>query len=44
MEFNSHEDYQRFLSEKFQFCSKKEGQNQVTININDRNINTLTKT
>ena len=44
IEFNFHEDYQRFLSEKFNFVSKKEGQNQVTININDRNINTLTKT
>ena len=44
IEFNSHEDYQKFLSEKFNFVNKKEDQNQVTININDRNINTLTKT
>lgn len=44
IEFSYHEDYQRFLSEKFSFVNKKDDQNQVTININDRSINTLTKT
>lgn len=44
IEFKSKEDYLRFLSEKFNFVNKKESLNQVIININDRNINILTKT
>ena len=44
IEFNSYQDYKRFISEKFKFINKKEEQNQVTININDKDINILTKT
>lgn len=44
IEFNSHEDYKKFISEEFKFINKKEEQNQVTININDKDINRLTKT
>lgn len=44
MEFTSYEDYKRFISEKFKFIDKKEEQNQVTISINDKDINVLTKT
>lgn len=44
IEFNSYEDYKKFISEDFEFMNKKEKQNQVTININDKDINRLTKT
>lgn len=43
IEFNSNEDYKRFLLEEFNVVDKKDNQNQVIININDKNINTLTK-
>lgn len=44
IEFNSYEDYKKFISEKFKIINKKENKNQVTININDKDINILTKT
>ena len=44
IEFNSHEEYKKFICEDFDFVNKKENQNQVTINIHDKNINILTKT
>ena len=44
IEFNSYEDYKKFIFEDFEFINKKEKQNQVTININDKDINRLTKT
>lgn len=44
IEFNSYEDYKKFISEEFKFINKKEEQNQVIININDKDINILTKT
>lgn len=43
IEFNSNEDYKKFLSEEFNIVDKRDNQNQVIININDKNINTLTK-
>lgn len=43
IEFNSNEDYKRFLSEEFNIVDKRDNKNQVIININDKNINTLTK-
>lgn len=43
IEFNSNEDYKKFLLEEFNVVDKKDNQNQVIININDKNINTLTK-
>lgn len=43
IEFNSYEDYKRFISEKFKFINRKEKQNQVTISTNDKDINVLTK-
>ena len=44
IEFNSNDDYRRFLLEDFNITSKKDDVNQVIININDGDINTLTKT
>lgn len=44
IEFNSHEDYKLFLAEPFDFADKREHQNQVIVNVNDRQINTLLKT
>ena len=44
IEFNNNEDYNKFLSEKFEFVNKKEDKNQVTIHIHDKDINILTKT
>lgn len=44
IEFNSYEDYKKFIAEDFEFINKKEKQNQVTVNINDKDINRLTKT
>ena len=44
IEFNNNEDYNKFLSENFEFVNKKEDKNQVTIHIHDRDINILTKT
>lgn len=43
IEFNSYEDYKKFITEEFEVINKKEEQNQVTININDKDINKLTK-
>lgn len=43
IEFTSHEEYQRFLSEPFDIAEKRESQNQAIIKINDRHINTLFK-
>lgn len=43
IEFNSNEDYKRFLSEEFNIVDKRDNKNQVIINIKDKNINTLTK-
>lgn len=43
IEFNSYEDYKKFIAEDFNFINKKEEHNQVTININDKDINRLTK-
>jgi ABC-2 type transport system ATP-binding protein len=44
IEFLTHEDYQRFLSEPFEFAEKRDSQNQVFLQINDREINQLFKT
>ncbi|MBE7128486.1 ATP-binding cassette domain-containing protein [Bacillus mycoides] len=44
IEFNSHEDYKMFIAEPFDFEDKRENQNQVIVNVNDRQINTLLKT
>ena len=44
IEFNSHEDYKKFICENFDFVDKKENQSQVIINIHDKEINNLTKT
>lgn len=43
IEFTSHEDYLRFLSEEFEFANKEESKNQVTLNVHDRQINALFK-
>ncbi|MGF7047314.1 ABC-2 type transport system ATP-binding protein [Paenibacillus sp. DS2015] len=43
IEFTSHEEYQRFLSEPFDFADKRESKNQVIVKIHDRHINTLFK-
>jgi ABC-2 type transport system ATP-binding protein len=44
IEFLSHEDYQRFLSEPFDFAEKRDSQNQVFLKMNDREINQLFRT
>jgi ABC-2 type transport system ATP-binding protein len=44
IEFLSHEEYQRFLSEPFEFAEKRDSQNQVFLKINDREINQLFRT
>ena len=44
VEFNTEEDYKKFICEEFDFVNKKENQNQVTIHIHDKNINILMKT
>ena len=41
IEFSTSRDYHRFLSESFIFTEKKEGQHQVTVTVNDRDINTF---
>jgi ABC-2 type transport system ATP-binding protein len=43
IEFNSHEEYQRFLSEKVELAEKRESQNQVIVNVHDHSINAFTK-
>ena len=41
IEFKSHEDYARFLSEPFKFLETRESQKQVILSVHDRQINTL---
>lgn len=43
IEFTSDKDYLQFSSEKFEFANKDESKNQVTLNVNDRQINALFK-
>ncbi|HIW34171.1 MAG TPA: ATP-binding cassette domain-containing protein [Candidatus Paenibacillus intestinavium] len=43
LEFTSHEDYVRFLSEPFEFSDKRERQNQVVVVVHDRHINNFLK-
>lgn len=44
IEFQTHEDYLRFLCEPFELEEKREEHNQVRVNVNDRDVNTLTRT
>lgn len=44
IEFASHEIYQRFLAEPFDFMEKRESQNQVIVSVHDRQINMLLRT
>jgi ABC-2 type transport system ATP-binding protein len=44
IEFKSQEDYRRFIHEQFTFINQNEVQNQVIVKINDKSINTLTRT
>ncbi|MFL0401246.1 ABC transporter ATP-binding protein [Bacillus nitratireducens] len=44
IEFTSHENYKLFLAEPFDIADKREHQNQVIVNVHDRQINTLLKT
>lgn len=44
IEFKNNNDYSKFLDEKFELVNKKENQNQVTIQIHDKDFNKLTKT
>ncbi|HEY2421992.1 MAG TPA: ATP-binding cassette domain-containing protein [Neobacillus sp.] len=41
VEFQSLQDYQRFLLESFDFVDKNESRNQVNVHVNDRDINFL---
>ena len=43
IEFNNKEDYHNFVSEKFELIKNDESQSQVTVCINDEEINNLTK-
>lgn len=43
IEFNTPEDYKRFTAENFDFSELRETQNQVFVNINGNEINTLTR-
>jgi ABC-2 type transport system ATP-binding protein len=43
IEFTSQQDYQRFLSESFDFVDKYKNRNQVNVHVHDRDINTLMK-
>lgn len=43
IEFKTQLDYQRFLTEPIEIVKRKGQQNQVVIQINDRDINTLTR-
>ena len=43
IEFKNKEDYQKFISDKFELIKNDKNQNQVTISINDKDINKLTK-
>ncbi|BAE85598.1 ABC transporter ATP-binding protein [Desulfitobacterium hafniense] len=39
IEFTSHKDYRRFLTEAFEFSEQRETQNQVLVNVHDKDIN-----
>lgn len=39
IEFESHEDYRRFITEAFKFSEQRETQNQVLVNVHDKDIN-----
>lgn len=39
LEFASLEDYKRFIAEPFGFSEQREAQNQVLVNVNDKDIN-----
>jgi len=39
--FLTAQDYERFLSEPFTFIEKREGQKQITVMVNDRDINSF---
>lgn len=39
IEFISNEDYRRFIMEDFEFSEQREAQNQVLVNVHDRDIN-----
>lgn len=41
IEFTSHEHYERFLLEPFEFSEKRERQHQVIVAVHDRQINTF---
>lgn len=43
LEFQSHEQFQQFLAEPFDFAEIRENQNQVIINVHDSQINNLMK-
>lgn len=43
IEFTTQRDYQRFLSESFDFVDKRESRNQVNVHVHDRDIKTLMK-
>lgn len=38
VEFRSHEDYLRFIEEAFEFSERREAQNQVLVNVHDKDI------
>lgn len=44
IEFQSHDDYRRFQSEKFELNDMRESQNQVFVKVNDKEINAFTRT
>lgn len=43
LEFHTQEDYERFLTEPFKISEMRESQNQVIVNVHDREINTFLK-
>lgn len=43
IEFGTQDDYRRFANENFDFSEKRDSQNQVLVDVNDRDINTFTK-
>jgi len=44
IEFDSQDDYRRFVNENFDFAEKRDAQNQVIVNVNDNHINAFIKT
>lgn len=44
IEFNTQEDYQRFIKEDFDMTEKRNDQNQAIVSIHDSHINVLTRT